>query len=206
MDSPRAGAAYVWIRQNVLGLVAIFIALSGSAVAAQVATQPGAQKALKKKATRGPRGPQGPQGSQGLQGPQGTPGLPGSPDTPDQVLAKLLTVDGSGSDLDADTVDGINEQNIQRRGNTAFFISGPTPDVEGDSFVVFDNSSAQVITDLDNGDPGQILAIRTTNTNTDILDGGNFVLSANWTPDANDTLTLAFSGNVWHELARSANP
>ncbi len=41
----------------------------------------------------------------GTVGPMGAIGS-GSPDTPAQVLAKLLTVDGPGSMLDADTVDG----------------------------------------------------------------------------------------------------
>jgi hypothetical protein len=59
-----------WIRQNVLGLIAIFIALSGSAVATQVAHD-GAHSA---KAKKGPRGPAGPAG---LQGPPGAPGAQG---------------------------------------------------------------------------------------------------------------------------------
>ena len=66
----------------------------------------------------GPEGPQGPQGIQGPQGvsgspgpqgetgPQGPPGADGSPDTAAQVLAKLVTVDGAGSGLDADLLDG----------------------------------------------------------------------------------------------------
>jgi hypothetical protein len=60
----------------------------------------------------GPSGPQGEQGIQGLtgaqgpMGPQGLPGADGSPDTAAQVLAKLITVDGAGSGLDADLLDG----------------------------------------------------------------------------------------------------
>jgi hypothetical protein len=34
--------------------------------------------------------------------------LEGSPDTPQQVLNKLLQVDGSGSGLDSDLIDGID--------------------------------------------------------------------------------------------------
>lgn len=45
----------------------------------------------------GPAGPQGPQGPQGAQGPSG------SPDTAAEVLAKLVTVDGPGSGLAAET-------------------------------------------------------------------------------------------------------
>jgi hypothetical protein len=60
-----------WIRSNILGLVAIFIALSGSAVATQVASKHEATTAKKKKARRGPPGPPGAAGPQGLQGPAG---------------------------------------------------------------------------------------------------------------------------------------
>ena len=63
-----------WIRNNILGLVAIFIALSGSAVAVQSARDPAANVAAKKKAKRGPPGPQGPAGTAGAQGPVGPAG------------------------------------------------------------------------------------------------------------------------------------
>ena len=59
-----AGQAHAWIRNNVLGLVAIFIALSGTAVAAQVADS-GPKAGVAKKGKRGPRGPAGPQGPPG---------------------------------------------------------------------------------------------------------------------------------------------
>ena len=45
-------------------------------------------------------------GPPGPIGPVGPPGPQGSPDTAAQVLAKLVTVDGSGSGLDADLLDG----------------------------------------------------------------------------------------------------
>lgn len=58
-------------------------------------------------------GPQGAQGAKGDQGPAGSKGTTGdtgqagSPDTDAQVLSKLTSVDGEGSGLDADTLDGI---------------------------------------------------------------------------------------------------
>jgi hypothetical protein len=70
------GSAHAWVRQNILGLVAIFIALSGSAVAANVASHD-ALVAAKKKVKRGPPGPPGPQGPQGPPGQQGVQGPPG---------------------------------------------------------------------------------------------------------------------------------
>jgi hypothetical protein len=82
---------------------------------------------------RGDVGPQGIQGIQGIQGPQGPQGPPGgigeaptdgqqyarknaawaivavsSPETGATILAKLITVDGTGSNLDADLLDGQN--------------------------------------------------------------------------------------------------
>jgi hypothetical protein len=78
--SPR----YPWIRNNVLGLVAIFVALGGSAVAAGIAghgSGPVARVAGKgRRGPRGPRGrrgPQGPKGVQGIQGPKGDQGIQG---------------------------------------------------------------------------------------------------------------------------------
>ena len=55
----------------------------------------------------GPPGPVGPPGADStVPGPPGPPGASGSPDTAAQVLAKLITVDGTGSGLDADLLDG----------------------------------------------------------------------------------------------------
>ncbi len=76
-DAPDRGGVHSWVRNNVLGLIAIFIALSGTAVATQVVTKQGAQTAAKKKAKPGPRGPAGPQGLAGPQGPAGPQGLTG---------------------------------------------------------------------------------------------------------------------------------
>ena len=56
----------------------------------------------------GANGVAGAGGATGQQGLQGLPGQDGSPDTPLQVLAKLVDLDGPGSGLDADTLDGLN--------------------------------------------------------------------------------------------------
>ena len=55
---------------------------------------------------QGERGPQGLPGADGADGQDGADGNDGSPDTPQQVLDKLKQVDGTGSALDADTLDG----------------------------------------------------------------------------------------------------
>jgi hypothetical protein len=67
-----------YIRQHHTGLIALFIALTGTAYAGtQVVTHPGdsrAQKAKKKKVKRGPAGPPGPAGPQGPKGDMGVAG------------------------------------------------------------------------------------------------------------------------------------
>ena len=61
----------------------------------------------------GLQGERGPQGPPGVEGADGADGASGSPDTPQQVLDKLKQVDGSGSGLDADTVDGVNSAALE---------------------------------------------------------------------------------------------
>jgi hypothetical protein len=81
-NSSSAGRTRSWIRQNILGMVAIFIVLSGTAVATNVADNPAdkddAQAAKKKKIKRGPAGPPGPPGPQGVPGTPGANGLNGT--------------------------------------------------------------------------------------------------------------------------------
>lgn len=49
----------------------------------------------------------------------GAPGLAGSPDTPEQVLVKLQGVDGGGSGLDADLLDGLDSTDfVSARGGS----------------------------------------------------------------------------------------
>ena len=87
----RRSSAHSWLRSNVLGLVAIFIALNGTAVAVQTASEGNSRTSAAKKSAKakkgkpGPAGPQGiagpagAQGPQGIQGPQGPPGAGGPP-------------------------------------------------------------------------------------------------------------------------------
>jgi len=71
----------------------------------------------------GPTGPTGPTGFTGSvgttgptgpTGPTGFTGSQGSPDTASQILAKLVTVDGASSGLDADLLDGISSTSFLR--------------------------------------------------------------------------------------------
>ena len=70
--------------------------------------------------SQGPAGPTGPTGTTGPQGPQGPAGTDGSPDTAAQVLAKLVTVDGPGSGLDADKLDGNQASAFARLSGATF--------------------------------------------------------------------------------------
>ena len=70
--------------------------------------------------SQGPAGPTGPTGTTGTQGPQGPAGADGSPDTAAQVLAKLVTVDGPGSGLDADKLDGNQASAFARLSGATF--------------------------------------------------------------------------------------
>jgi hypothetical protein len=63
-----------YIRQHHLGLIAIFIALSGTAVATTAVSHNTVRVVAAKKTKRGPAGPQGPQGPAGPQGIQGAVG------------------------------------------------------------------------------------------------------------------------------------
>lgn len=62
----------------------------------------------------GPAGPAGPAGPRGARGPAGQSGGDGSPDTPAQVRDKLVQVDGAGSGIDADLVDGLHADRFMR--------------------------------------------------------------------------------------------
>ena len=71
----------------------------------------GAQGADGNDGATGATGPQGAAGPQGAVGPQGAAG---STDTAAQLLVKIKTVDGSGSGLDADSLDGIQASSFLR--------------------------------------------------------------------------------------------
>ena len=119
---------------NVVALLALFVALGGTGVADPAADAAanlgksmkkalGLGKKANKKANKALRtakralaepGPRGPTGAAGPAGPRGKAGANGSPDTPSQVLGKVRQVDGPGSELDADSIDGADGSSLLR--------------------------------------------------------------------------------------------
>ncbi|MFY9237906.1 MAG: collagen-like protein, partial [Roseovarius sp.] len=87
---------------------------------------PGAPGATGPQGNIGPIGLTGPQGATGAtgptgpQGPQGPAGANGSPDTATQVRTKLKSVDGSGSGIDADLLDGSHASAFARLSGATF--------------------------------------------------------------------------------------
>lgn len=132
------------VRRNIVAYLALFVALSGSGYAASskllppnsvgtgqvingsLRTTDMSKRAIAAlRAAKGARGAPGPVGSKGATGATGLTGAngatgpqgpAGSPDTASDVLAKLLTVDGSNSGLNADLLDGIDSAGLLRRG------------------------------------------------------------------------------------------
>jgi hypothetical protein len=102
------------LRNNIVGYIALFFVFTGGAYAVAIKKNSVGTKQIKDGAVASvdvkddsltgtdvdeatlslPKGPTGPQGPAG------------SPDSAGQVLEKLLTVDGAGSGIDSDTVDG----------------------------------------------------------------------------------------------------
>lgn len=118
-DDGAAGATGAQGIQGVTGSTGAAGA-AGATGAQGLQGDPGADGSDGVDGAAGPQGDPGADGDDGAQGIQGVPGATGatgdtgaagadgSPDTAAQVLAKLLTVDGSGSLLDADLLDGVS--------------------------------------------------------------------------------------------------
>ena len=134
-----------------------------------------------------PAGPIGPQGPKGDAGPSGADG---SPDTPNQVLDKLKTVDGTGSALDADLLDGLHASSFLGVGAKA---------ADADHLDGFDSTAFLPATGkaanadkLDNIDSTGFAKI-SANLTADI---GGFTLSAHFCADLDIPLSGADVGDM----------
>ncbi len=83
--------------------------------------------------TNGTDGADGADGTNGTNGTNGTDGDDGSPDTAEEVLGKLITVDGPGSALSADSLDGLDSKDFARLGGV---VNGDGTVVQGTGFTV----------------------------------------------------------------------
>ena len=81
------------------------------------------------KGATGPVGPTGPKGATGAIGPTGAQG---SPDTAQQVKDKLQTVDGQGSLIDADFLDGFSSGSFARKIASSTLFIGYTAEAYDD--------------------------------------------------------------------------
>jgi hypothetical protein len=127
-----------WVRGNALGLVAIFLALGGTAAAVQVAEDDDGRAARKGKgkarggataqaAAKGKRGPRGPQGPAGPAGAQGIAGATGATGAQGPGAARL-SFSQPDSDATLRTVATTNELTILAQcteivGNTEIAVS-----------------------------------------------------------------------------------
>lgn len=119
------------LRSNIVGYIALFVALSASAYAAGLKKNSVTSKAIKDGAVgRTDIAADAVDGSKVEDGsltgsdfggtlPQGPQGPAGSPDTGSQILDKLAPVDGGGSGLDADQIDGTDSEALVKLGDGA---------------------------------------------------------------------------------------
>jgi hypothetical protein len=87
-------------------------AVTSDEVADGTLTRADLQNGLVTQGVHGADGAQGPIGPQGPVGPQGPPGADGTQLSDQHLLDKLKNVDGAGSGLDADQIDGIDSQSL----------------------------------------------------------------------------------------------
>jgi hypothetical protein len=209
-----------YLRQNVLGLVAIFLALSAGAYAVQK-TAP--KNSVVSKSIKNGQVRNADLGAGAVTGDK----LGFDPATQAELNTTQVGLDATTSGLSALSApgtinqagnpvdwtklkgvpDGISDGIDRLFGFAVTEIGGDTtPNVSGAS--VLSVSGALTITDLEEGVNGQILAIHDLGGagNVTVNDAAPFVLNGNWVSTDGDTLTLArLFTNTWVELSRSAN-
>jgi len=119
MEQIRAKLTYA----NIVSSLCLFLLLGGGAAfaATKLAKNSVGTRQLKNGAVTQPKvNPallaelKGQKGATGPIGPRGLPGSNGSADTPAQILGKLTQVDGAGSGLNTDTLDGVDSPEIAK--------------------------------------------------------------------------------------------
>lgn len=174
-----------YVRQHHLALIALFVALGGVSYAAvNLPPKSVGTKHLKRNAVvsskvknrsllrRDFRAGQLPRGPRGATGPQGATGPAGSPDTPQQVLGKLEQVDGSGSGLDADTLDGVNSETLPT------VVASGTHPWDPPSLTADQCTNAQLLLTSDELQPSDVVTVSDSSaTRVNSLDIHAFILA-----------------------------
>ena len=197
-----------YLRQNVLGLVAIFLALSAGAYAVQKAPKNSVvSKSIKdgqvknvdlaaaavdqSKLTFVPGDVDSVAAGSGLAG-GGTAGDVSLSLAPCATGEFLLST-GAGYAC-GDAVKAVTT-------------SSDTPSVAGGvTLVVLNYTLNMSLNDLTGGVDGQVVTLLSTNNNPLVIDNNSpFRLNGNWSTSADDTLTLVRSQGGWYEVARTFN-
>ena len=220
--SGRVGA---YLRQNVLGLVAIFLALSAGAYAVQKAPK----NSVVSKSIKNGQVHHEDLGAASVSGEKIADGTielaklgydPATQGELDPIASAVGLADVAGVDQQRRQPRRLDEaqgrpRGIRRRDQTGCSASAPndisgdtTPSVANLSVLSFEFPAPLTITAWRMRSAARSLVLR------DALGGGTvtindalpFVLSANWVSTSGDTLTLAsVGGGIWAEVARSAN-
>jgi hypothetical protein len=215
--SGRVGS---YLRQNVLGLVAIFLALSAGAYAVQKAPKNSVvSKSIKDGQVKNPDlGAAAVTADKLGFDPATQAELNSTQATADATAAGLSalaapgTINAAGNPVDWTKLKGVPDgiaDGVDRLFGFAVTELGgdATPNVSGASVLSVSGSNL-TITDLEEGAGGQVLTIHDLGGggNVTVNDAAPFVLSGNWTSTDGDTLTVArLFTNTWVELTRSGN-
>ena len=211
MVADRVGA---YLRQNVLGLVAIFLALSAGAYAVQKAPKNSVvSKSIKDGQVRNQDLGAGAVTSDKLGFDAATQAELDAASSSVSALASPGTINQAGNPVDWTKLKGVPDgfaDGIDRLFGlaTADTSGDSTPSVASLSLLSIGAAGAVTITGLEDAVAGQVLTIHDVGGGGTITinDAGEFVLSANWVSTDGDTLTLARTfGGFWVEVARSVN-
>jgi hypothetical protein len=178
---------------NVMATIAVFIALGGGAYAVGLKRNSVGPKQLKPNAVTGPDANESTFG-------QVPSAATAASATSASTAASADTADNAG------LLDSLDSGAFVRLGTRTDSSGTATPSVADISHLRFAYGANTAVTGLTGGDEGQIVALTTLNANVDIAPSSTLQLSANWTPDADDSLLLVRFTSQWIELARSANP
>ena len=84
-------------------------------------------------------------------------------------------------------------------------VSGATPSALNLNVMLVSNASPTTMTDITDGVDGQVIFLAFGNSNTTVQNNADIILNdgADWEPGGFSTLTLAYIGARWREIARS---